>query len=189
MNRRRFLVGSASASAARSAVLGRPRQAPRPTTSSPTRTSASSAEFLLEDFYAQALDAKSSLARSANVLRHGRSAAHQHAAGAQPTCSPGAGTRPRVAEDFEFVWPTRTLRERTDNRGDRRAVLRPLLGAYQTRHRVGLGADYRVLYASLAASVGQQLGALRAAAPSASSRFPSPSTSKPPALRSRPYLG
>jgi hypothetical protein len=39
-------------------------------------------------------------------------------------------------------------------------VLRALLGAYQTAGAAVSDASYRVLYASLAASVGQQIGAL-----------------------------
>ena len=67
------------------------------------------------------------------------------------------------------------------------AVLRALLGAYQTAAASVSNPSYRMLYASLAASVGQQIGTLaRSRGTDASSRFPSPSTSRPQAPRSRP---
>ena len=44
-------------------------------------------------------------------------------------------------------------------------ILRPLLGAYQSAAATVVEPSYRVLFASLAASVGQQTGALAWIAP------------------------
>ena len=65
-------------------------------------------------------------------------------------------------------------------------VLRALLGAYQGASASVVEASYRVLYASLAASVGQQFGALAGPSrnPSPSSRSPSPWISRLRAPRS-----
>ena len=67
------------------------------------------------------------------------------------------------------------------------AVLRALLGAYQTAAASVANPSYRMLYASLGASVSQQVGTLAARAETpASNRFPLPWISKPRATRSRP---
>ena len=111
-----------------------------------------SAELLLEDFYSQALEAKVVRGPGVNALRQGRSAAARHA---RALCEllAGAGDTPPLEEDFAFAWP-RTARSRprgatvTTGLG----VLRALLGAYQTAAASASVPDYRVLYASLAAS-------------------------------------
>ena len=88
------------------------------------------------------------------------------------------GLRVRLAAANAFATAAATVRTGL-------TVLRPLLGAYQTAAASVAVPDYRILYASLAASIGQQIGALSAlSAPWAPSRFPSPSTSRPRAPRS-----
>ena len=52
------------------------------------------------------------------------------------------------------------------------AILRAMLGAYQSAVVTVTEPSYRVLYASLIASIAQQIGALRLRAVKAPSRFP-----------------
>jgi hypothetical protein len=65
-----------------------------------------------------------------------------------------------VEEDFAFEWPARTFRTPRSVVTTGTGVLRALLGAYQAASASVTDASYRILYASLAASVGQQIGAL-----------------------------
>ena len=118
-------------------------------------------ELLLADFYASALDAKVAPAVSRGVLRRGRAAARQHAR-ALTDLLVGAGDTAPAAEDFAFEWPNRTFASAASVRRTGVGVLRPLLGAYQGALAAVSEPSHRVLYASLAASVGQQLGALGA---------------------------
>ena len=71
------------------------------------------------------------------------------------------------------------------DRDDRVGIPPGVARRLSSRRRVGGEAPYRILYASLAASLGQQIGALATLAqPSPWSRSPSPSISRPRAPRS-----
>ncbi len=118
-----------------------------------------SVELLLKDFYARALDAKVFTAQQANVLRRGRSAARQHAK-ALGDLLVGAGEAAPAEEDFAFQWPRSAFSDAPLIVNTGTAVLQPLLGSYQTAVASVSEPSYRILYASLAASLGQQLGAL-----------------------------
>ena len=74
---------------------------------------------------------------------------------------------PPVEEDFAFEWPARTFRTTESVVTTGLGLLRALLGAYQTAAATATEPTYRVLYASLAASIGQQIGALATLAPRA----------------------
>jgi hypothetical protein len=76
----------------------------------------------------------------------------------------GAGDVAPAEEDFEFQWPEGTFRSEKEIVATGTAVLRALRGAYQTAAASVSNPDYRVLYASLAASVSQQLATLAARA-------------------------
>jgi hypothetical protein len=131
-----------------------------------------SAEFLLKDFYARALTTKRFGGLHANVLRQGRRAATNHAA-ALSNLLTGAGDTPPLEQDFEFAWPKRTFATGPQTVKTGLTVLRALLGAYQSAAATSSVVDYRVLYASLSASVGQQIGALSALwAPVGAGSFP-----------------
>lgn len=117
-------------------------------------------EFLLEDFYSKALEAKVSGAR-ASALKRGRACAAQHAR-ALSDLLVGAGDVAPLEEDFEFAWPAKTFKSEKEALSTGVGVLRVLLGAYQTAAATVTEPTHRVLYASLTASVGQQLAELAA---------------------------
>jgi hypothetical protein len=124
-----------------------------------------SSELLVADLYEKALAAKVVTGPGQAVLRIGRRAALQHA-GALSGLLTGAGQDAPTAEDFEFPWPETAFATPAAIAATARVVLRALLGAYQSAAAAVSEPSYRTLYASLAASVGQQLGALTALAAS-----------------------
>ena len=124
-----------------------------------------SSELLLADLYAKALAAKVVTGPGQAALRAGRRAAVQHA-GALSGLLTGAGEDAPAAEDFDFQWPPKAFDTRGAIAGMTRVVLRALLGAYQTAIVTVSEPSYRILYTSLAASAGQQVGVLSALAAS-----------------------
>jgi hypothetical protein len=176
MNRRRFLANSAGLSAT---VLYGPfvgaGGAARAAATDDDLAFANfgvSTELLLEDFYGRALAAKRFGGLHANVLRQGRRAANNHAA-ALSNLLTGAGDTPPLEQDFEFAWPRRTFASAPQTVKTGLTVLRALLGAYQSAAATSSVVDFRVLHASLGASVGQQIGALSALwAPVGAKSFP-----------------
>jgi hypothetical protein len=116
-------------------------------------------EFLVKDFYSKALEAKVLLGARASALRRGKSCAAQHAK-ALSDLLVGAGDVAPLEEDFEFEWPAKTFRSEKEAVSTGTGVLRALLGAYQTAAATVTEPSHRVLYASLTASVGQQLAEL-----------------------------
>jgi Ferritin-like domain len=172
MNRRAFFGGSLGVGAL---ALG----APWLTTASAATEDelafanfGASTEFLVKDFYTKALEAKVVSAAQAATLKRGRSAAAQHVK-ALSALLVGAGDVAPAPEDFDFQWPAGTFRSEKAIVATGTGVLRALLGAYQTAAASVSNPGYRVLYASLAASVSQQLATLAArAAQNAIEPFP-----------------
>ena len=69
-------------------------------------------------------------------------------------------------------------------------MLRALLGAYQNAAATSSVIDYRILYASLRASVGQQIGALAAlSAPMGARSFPVATDVETASAAIEAYLG
>ena len=163
MNRRRFLAGAAGAGAATLAVPWLTAASAASDTDLAFANFGTAAEFLLKDFYTRAQAAKVVDARSNGALRHGRSASALHAK-ALSALLVGAGDTAPAEEDFAFQWPNRTFASVTSIATTGRTILHAVLGLYQTAAASATNPDYRVLYASLAASLGQQLGALGALA-------------------------
>jgi hypothetical protein len=122
-----------------------------------------STEFLVRDFYTKALEAKVVSAAQTATLKRGRSAAGQHVTALSDLLR-GAGDTAPAPEDFDFQWPAGTFRSEKEVVATGTAVLRALLGAYQTATASVADPAFRVLYASLAASVSQQLATLAARA-------------------------
>lgn len=116
-----------------------------------------SAELLLADLYARAPAAGT----ATRALRAGRTAALRHARALSALLA-GAGETAPTAEDFAFEWPASVLATQSAVATTAAGVLRALLGAYQTAVATVSVPSHRVLYASLTASVGQQLGAVAA---------------------------
>jgi hypothetical protein len=72
----------------------------------------------------------------------------------------GAGQTAPERDDFAFVWPAKTFKDLASATAAGLHVLRPTLGAYQMAAVFVTEPTYRVLFASLAGSLGQQAGAL-----------------------------
>jgi hypothetical protein len=162
VNRRRFLVSSLGVGTL--AVSGGPLLASAGAATDDEIAFANfgaSTEFLVRDYYTKALEAKVLPRAGFMVAKRGRAAASQHAR-ALSDALVGAGDVAPVEEDFEFVWPARTFRTVQSTVAAGLDVLRALLGAYQSAAASVTDPSYRTLYASLAASVGQQIGALEA---------------------------
>jgi hypothetical protein len=189
VNRRRFLVGSAGASAA---ALGSPWLGAAGAATEEDLAFANfgvSAELLARDFYARALARGQFSGARARVLRQGRATAAWHAKALTDLLG-GAGDTAPVAEDFEFAWPRNAFATAPATVRTGLTVLRALLGAYQTAAASASVADHRVLYASLAASVGQQIGALAAlAAPVPAEPFPVAADLETAGAVLEPFLG
>ena len=186
MNRRRFLVSTAGVT---TAAVGVPWLGAAGAATDDELAFANfgaSAELLLGDFYSRALAAKTSTGAQTNALRRGRSAAAQHAK-ALADLLVGAGQIAPVGEDFEFAWPEDAFSGAPTTVSTGLAVLRPVLGAYQTAASSVSVSDYRVLYASLAASVGQQVGAL--VGPASVEPFPVAVDLETASAALEPYLG
>ena len=189
MNRRRFLVSSAGASAA---VLGGPWIGTAGAATEDDLAFANfgvSTELLLKDFYTRALAAKRFGGLRANVLRQGRRASSNHAT-ALSNVLVSAGDTPPLEQDFEFAWPRRTFTSAPETVKTGLTVLRALLGAYQSAAATSSIIEYRTLYASLAASVGQQIGALSAlSAPVGAKSFPVATDVETASAAIEAYLG
>ena len=148
-----------------------------------------SSELLLADLYEKALAAKVLTGPGQAALRAGRRAAIQHA-GALSGLLTGAGQDAPAAEDFDFQWPANAFDTPDAIAATARVVLRALLGVYQTAIITVSEPSYRILYASLAASAGQQLGALSAlAASSVVEPFPVALDLEDASATLEPYLG
>lgn len=119
-----------------------------------------SAEFLLGDFYSKTLDKAAVTALDRQSLSRGRMAARRHAMALSDLLA-GAGETAPTAEDFAFAWPRNTFSQRAKTLTTGLTILRAVQGTYQTAAATASDASYRVLFTSLAASAGQQIGALR----------------------------
>jgi ferritin-like protein len=120
-----------------------------------------STEFLVKDFYSRTLEARVVSGARASALKRGRACAAQHAK-ALSDLLVGAGDVAPLEEDFEFAWPAKTFKTEREAVSTGAGVLRALLGAYQTAAATVTEPSHRILYASLTASVGQQLAELAA---------------------------
>ena len=113
--------------------------------------------YLVADFYSRSLEAAKLEASTRPALRRGRAAATLHARELTALLT-GAGDTPATAEDFTFEWPVPTFATAASIRRTGTAVLRASLGAYQQAAATLTEPTYRVLFASLSASVAQQVG-------------------------------
>jgi hypothetical protein len=119
------------------------------------------AAYLVADFYGSALEANKLGPETRRSLRRGRAASLSHARALSELIG-GAGDTPAAREDFAFEWPTAAFRTAATTRRTGLTLLRATQGAYQRATAAVSEPSYRVLYASLAASIGQQIGALAA---------------------------
>jgi hypothetical protein len=146
------------------------------------------ATYLAADYYARALEADKLGADARRTLRSGRSASVAHA-GAISDLITGAGDTPAASDDFAFEWPAKAFDTAAATRKTGFDVLRPTLGAYQSAASAVSAPSYRVLYASLVASVGQQIGALVGAIGERVEPFPPALDLETASAALEPYLG
>ena len=158
MNRRRFLLGTLGAG---TLTLGGPWLSTAGATEEELAFAnfGASVELLAKDFYTRALGAKVFTGADAAVLREARSAAARHARALSNLLVAAGDVAPAEA-DFAFRWPAASFRTKRAVTATGLTILRALGGVYQTAGASVIEPSYRVLYASLAGSVGQQIGGL-----------------------------
>ncbi len=160
MNRRRFLIATAGATGV--AAVASPWS---PGASAATDEDLAYANFglassyLLADFYGRALESGRLGPTARPTLRQGRSASTLQARALTGLLT-GAGDTPATAEDFSFEWPSAALATAAATRRTGLTVLDAVRGAHQSAAATLSEPSYRVLFASLAASVAEQVGAL-----------------------------
>jgi hypothetical protein len=163
MDRRRFVLAALGAGSASVATPWHGNAAAATEDDLTFANFGASTELLVRDFYAKAIEAKLVSGTTTIALKHGRSAAGWHAK-AQSDLLTSAGDVAPLPEDFDFDWPSRTFKTEAAMVATGLAVLRALRGVYQTAAATASEESYRVLYASLAGSVSQQIVALGGAA-------------------------
>jgi ferritin-like protein len=114
--------------------------------------------YLLADFYGRALQSGRLGSAVRPTLRRGRSVSTLQARALTDLLT-GAGDTPATADDFTFEWPAGSFATAATTRRTGLTVLDAVLGAYQTASATLSESSYRVLFASLAASVAEQAGA------------------------------
>ena len=115
--------------------------------------------YLLADYYRRAIQGGRLGPAARPTLRCGRSASTLQARALTDLLT-GAGDTPATAEDFELVWPAAALATAAATRRTGLALLNAVRGAYQTASGTLSESSHRMLFASLAASVAEQAGAL-----------------------------
>ncbi len=156
MNRRRFLVSAASGGVALAGAgtLARPAEAAIEDELAYANFGVAT-EFLLEDFYRRVGETKLFGGSLRAAFARGRFAANEHAL-ALSNLLTGAGEAAPAEEDFEFVFPASTFAGRKAAASVGLTIVDALLGAYLTATATSSTGSFRVLYSSLAASMGEQ---------------------------------
>jgi len=116
-------------------------------------------ELLLRDFYGRAGTAKLFAGSLGKALARGRFAATEHGV-ALATLLTDAGQTAPLEDDFEFAWPAGTFVARKPAATAGLTIAEALLGAYLTAAATSPTASSRVLFSSLAASLGEQRSTL-----------------------------
>jgi hypothetical protein len=119
-------------------------------------------QLLLKDLYARVGEAKLFTGSAARSFARGEFSANEHA-GALSGLLTGAGQTAPAAEDFEFVWPEGTFASGKSAAAAGLTIVGSLRGAYLTAAATSPTESFRVLYASLAASCGEQFSLLSSA--------------------------
>jgi hypothetical protein len=163
MNRRRLILSAAGAGLAVSGLSGSTALAALTATDDELAYAnfGQATEFLLKDFYAKATAAKIARGTGARSLARGTFNAGEHAAALGKLLT-DAGQTAAVEDDFEFVWPAKTFATADSAATTGLTITQALLGTYISAAGSISIASYRTLYASMAANVAQQVGALAA---------------------------
>jgi hypothetical protein len=116
-------------------------------------------EFLLKDFFTETAAAKLFVGAAARECARAGFNAGEHAAALSKLLT-DAGQTAAVEEDFEFAWPDGTFATKKAALAAGRTVTRTLLGVYLGAAGAISIASYRMLFASMAANLAQQVAAL-----------------------------
>ena len=116
-------------------------------------------ELLLKDYYAQVQAAKLYKGALAGAFARAGFAAGEHVVALSNLLVDSGQTAPLV-EDFEFAWPTATFKTRKAAATAGLSIVDALLGAYLTAAATSPTQSVRVLFSSLAASLGEQRSTL-----------------------------
>ena len=163
---RRAVVGTALVAAATIAAGRSPnaRAADQPTDDDLAFANLGLAmELLLRDFYERVAGAKLVSGRAAADFDRGHFSAGEHASALGDLLT-GAGQTPAAAEDFTFAWPKNTFARRATAAHGGMIIASALTGLYVKAGSSLAIPSYRVLYASMAANVAQQVAVLARAA-------------------------
>ena len=158
IDRRRFLFATASGLLATGVVSVRPAAAATDDDLAFANFGLASS-YLLTDYYGRALQSGRLGPVARATLRRGRSASTLQARALTDLLT-GAGDTPATADDFAFEWPAAALATAAATRRTGLTVLNAVRGAYQTASATLSESSYRMLFASLAASIAEQAGAL-----------------------------
>lgn len=173
MNRRHFMSAAVSGGAA---LVGAGALAPAGAAATDDELAyanfGAATELLLQDFYGRVGEAKLFSSQLAKAFARGRFAAGKHAA-ALAALLTGAGQTAPLEEDFEFAWPGGTFVSRKAAVAAGSTITEALLGAYLTAAATSPTGSFRVLYASLGASLGEQLDPVARSRPTFGNPFPS----------------
>lgn len=156
MNRRRFLVSAASSGAvlAGAGTLAVPAAAATEDELAFANFGAAT-EFLLKDFYLRVGEAKLFGGSLRAAFARGRFTANEHALALSNLLASEGETAP-AEDDFEFAWPANTFASKRAAASAGLTIVDALLGAYLTAAATSPTGSFRVLYSSLAASLGEQ---------------------------------
>ena len=160
LSRRRLLLTAAVGGAALAGAGGFPRAAAAATDDELAYANFGAAsELLLQDFYARVRTAKLYRGALASAFARGGFAAKEHV-DALSALLVDSGQAAPLAEDFEFAWPAATFRTRKAASTAGLTIVDALLGAYLTGAATSPTQAVRVLFSSLAASLGEQRSTL-----------------------------
>ena len=160
LDRRRLLLAAAAGGIALSGAGALPRSAAAATDDELAYANFGAAtELLLRDYYAKLREAKLYRGSLANAFARARVAAGEHVAALSTLLTDSAQTPP-LEEDFEFVWPAATFKTKKPAATAGLTIVETLLGVYLTAAATSPTEPVRVLFSSLAASLGEQRAAL-----------------------------
>ncbi len=156
LDRRRLLIAATAGGLALSTAGAFPRVASAATDDELAFANFGAAsELLLKDYYAQVRAAKLYKGSLAGAFTRSGFAAGEHVV-ALSNLLVDSGQSAPLAEDFEFAWPAATFKTRKAAATAGLTIVDALLGAYLTASATSPTQSVRVLFSSLAASLGEQ---------------------------------
>ena len=161
MNRRRLILSAAGAGLAVSGLAGPASLGAAAATDDELAYAnfGLAAEFLQKDLYAKTAAAKLFKGAAAKEVERAGFNAGEHAVALSKLLA-DAGQPGAVEEDFEFAWPEGTFTSKKSALAVGVKVTQAVLGVYLAAAGAISIASYRTLFASMAANVSQQVGAL-----------------------------